>query len=513
MAYSPRVSRRLVPENEDGEDTFSEEPAPLMSVGRLPEERKQALSGVLQIRSERQSLVDRNIIRDAVEDKMSSPRIDNRSQKLSAFLQNRPSREHLQQINVIKGGHTNLSAKSLALQQQRTHDSLSQFIAHRPSLSHLMQRGILQGGVVEEKDENSIVSTPTHVEALAGTIVQQVSCGWAHTAVITYSGELWTFGFGENGRLGLGNEETSHVPRVVTSLRLAGSVTQVSCGDNHTAALVNGQLYTWGVGSWGRLGLGDQSDVWVPTLVSRLAHTTVTQVAAGGYHTLALTDGGDVFSFGWLKNGRLGLSEPLSEECVDRGAVVSPLQITSLSQQQVVRVAAGESSSAAVTADGRLYTWGSGAFGCLGHGQVGDETTPRVVEGLPPVTLVACGAHHMLTLTAGGLYSWGRNHYGQLGRESPDTPTPGVVTVDTAQGTVVAAGKTHSAFIAGGTLYSWGRGEYTGHQVSTSSPRPVHVQEASGWQAAACGWSHSAFVTSGGSLYTVGSKFRGHLGL
>ena len=93
--------------------------------------------------------------------------------------------------------------------------------------------------------------------------------------------------------------------------------------------------------------------------------------------------------------------------------------------RRVVRLAAGNNYSAAVTADGELFTWGQGAYGRLGHGGLEDVQLPTVVSALAGqrVVDVACGSGDAQTLavTAEGLvYSWGDGDYGKLGRGGSD---------------------------------------------------------------------------------------------
>jgi RCC1 and BTB domain-containing protein len=86
---------------------------------------------------------------------------------------------------------------------------------------------------------------PTYVDALRGVGVRQIACGSGHTVVLTTDGEVYTWGRGDDGRLGHGDNGWKYVPRITQSL--AGQVVcQVTCGSYHTAAVTgNGELYTW----------------------------------------------------------------------------------------------------------------------------------------------------------------------------------------------------------------------------------------------------------------------------
>ena len=75
---------------------------------------------------------------------------------------------------------------------------------------------------------------------------QQVACGDFHTAAVTPTGELYTWGEGVNGKLGHGNNEPEVKPKLVTCLTTGKKVVHVNCGDCHTAVVTTeGELYTW----------------------------------------------------------------------------------------------------------------------------------------------------------------------------------------------------------------------------------------------------------------------------
>ncbi|CAN0487994.1 unnamed protein product, partial [Ectocarpus sp. 12 AP-2014] len=95
-----------------------------------------------------------------------------------------------------------------------------------------------------------------------GALVIRAACGRDHSAIITNDGRIWTFGSGLHGQLGLGTVgETSSIPTVVDALMGVGTmrpdgsftgIEAVACGAWHTAALsTTGDVYTWG---WARFG-------------------------------------------------------------------------------------------------------------------------------------------------------------------------------------------------------------------------------------------------------------------
>ncbi|OQR92840.1 regulator of chromosome condensation (RCC1) [Thraustotheca clavata] len=147
---------------------------------------------------------------------------------------------------------------------------------------------------------------PTHFESEK---VVQISCGAFHSAAITESGQLYTWGKEDYGMLGIGHTPDIHVPHKVSFFESIPALS-VSCGGWHTVVVSRlGECYVFGRGEYGRLGLGDNRSHSHPRKVQALASHHIVQAAAGGSHTLFLTDKGEAFSCGRPDHGRLGNSD------------------------------------------------------------------------------------------------------------------------------------------------------------------------------------------------------------
>ena len=132
-------------------------------------------------------------------------------------------------------------------------------------------------GTVED-DANMMVTTPTLVNGLLGLPISQICCGGQHAAILTAFGEVYTWGRGGFGRLGHGDTQTLSDPKFVSALE-GIECCQVACGFAYTAVVTTeGALYTWGAGENGRLGLGDVEDRHVPSHVEDLSLTPIQQV-------------------------------------------------------------------------------------------------------------------------------------------------------------------------------------------------------------------------------------------
>lgn len=121
-------------------------------------------------------------------------------------------------------------------------------------------------------------------------------------------------------------------------------------------------------------------------------------LASHRHHSAAVTVCGKLFTWGHGKSGRLGHGN--EEVCM------LPTQVEGLAHQVVTDVAVAETHTAALTREGELYTWGRDRFGQLGHGSAGSSGrfAPKRVEGLRKVTVVAvaAGTEHTAVATSSG---------------------------------------------------------------------------------------------------------------
>lgn len=131
---------------------------------------------------------------------------------------------------------------------------------------------------------------------------EEVECGGYHTCVLTNSGELYTWGSNENGCLGIGSTDVFDLPERVQGPFLKSPVTKVSCGWKHTAAISEGNIFTWGWGgshgtfsedghsSGGQLGHGSDVDYIKPTMVTFERNVKALQISCGFNHTGAILE-------------------------------------------------------------------------------------------------------------------------------------------------------------------------------------------------------------------------------
>ncbi|XP_015126576.1 probable E3 ubiquitin-protein ligase HERC4 isoform X2 [Diachasma alloeum] len=255
---------------------------------------------------------------------------------------------------------------------------------------------------------------------------RQVSCGGSHTLALNEWGQLFSWGSNSDGQLGLNSQTPlEESPRMVKGLG-ARVIVQMACGLKHGLALTNnGELYSWGSNAEGQLGLGtDTKSELKPKLITSLAAIPIAFVACGGHHSVVVSKSGAIYAWGRNTFGQLGV--PLT------GNVHYPCQLRTLRSTRVRYVSCGEDFTAFLTIDGGVFTCGAGMYGQLGHGTNSNEILPRKIMELmgSVVTQITCGKRHMLALvpSRGRVYAWGLGGAGQLGiKGTGSAPLPQVV--------------------------------------------------------------------------------------
>ncbi|KAL9226494.1 hypothetical protein vseg_002301 [Gypsophila vaccaria] len=361
---------------------------------------------------------------------------------------------------------------------------------------------------------------------LAGSSTRwlDVACGREHTAAVASDGSLFTWGANDFGQLGDGTEESRKSPKRVEQLK-SEYVKSVSCGANCTAAIAaprendgtlsTGRLWVWGQNQgsdYPRLFWG----AFTPNMVIR-------QVSCGFVHVVALSEEGVLQSWGYNEYGQLGrgfscdgLQGPGILKAYAKHLDEAPEQI------KITQVSCGEYHTAAISETGDVYTWGLGNMGQLGHCSLqseNKEVLPRRVVALEGINVstVSCGGVHTCAVnTKGALYAWGGGQLGQLGigpqacsasfifkdsqimlRNIPALVIPSGVQL-------VACGHSHTLIsTSDGRIHGWGYNSYGQAANDTSTyawyPSPVDwcVGEV---RKLAAGGGHSAVLTDACSL-------------
>jgi alpha-tubulin suppressor-like RCC1 family protein len=288
----------------------------------------------------------------------------------------------------------------------------------------------------------------------------------------------------------------------------------------------DGTLWAWGFdiphfqdsyGSSAPVQLGSDSD-WL-------------FVTGSGDHAVAIKQDGTLWAWGKNDHGQLGNGNhndsAIPVQVVDRRTDLSP-------PNEWIAACAGQGFTAAIKADGLLYTWGNNDYGQLGNGTTTPHDYPDVIvypNGASNAVLniwksITCGENdsepYMLGLKYDGtLWAWGDGERGVIGNGASDgklNPTLVGNKTDGTDGgwTAVSAGIYHVLGLrADGSLWAWGSGSFG--ELGQSPPRASNVPlrvttPAKSWRAVGAGGGFSVALASDGHVYTWGTNSVGSLG-
>jgi alpha-tubulin suppressor-like RCC1 family protein len=389
----------------------------------------------------------------------------------------------------------------------------------------------------------------------------QLDAGQYHTCAVRPGGHLVCWGYNGDGELGYGNLNDvgdTNTPASAGPLDFGGvAVNAVSAGNNHTCALLaGGTVHCWGFNADGQLGYGNTASV--PSAASTGpvylgAGRSAVAITAGGSHTCAILDTGDVLCWGFGFDGQLGYD---SRQNLGDSTLPGSQTPVDLGGQHAIAVSGGTQHTCAILVGGSVRCWGFGVKGQLGYGDPNnrgdgvcvanvDPMLPancdaKVSDGAPvflgsgrtAVAISAGGLHTCAILDDGSVLCWGEGVDGQLGDGNTnnvgDAQQPGYAgrPVDLGPGrtaTAISAGDDHTcAILDNASVLCWGDGANgelgyggAGNVGDTQTPGSVgSVNLGPGRTAAAisAGGTHTCALLDNGSVRCWGSDTYGQLG-
>jgi len=270
--------------------------------------------------------------------------------------------------------------------------------------------------------EPPVQRVPAPILNMEGIRISSIATGESHSLFLTQEGRIWSCGVGFCGILGHGNISDCLQPRLIESLEGA-RIVDVAVGVRHSAAVSEkGQVFTWGAADVGQLGHGSADDLEMhervsdprtggffsyaskPTVVMGLfgKKITVSKVSCCNFTTVALTDQGRIYSWGNNTDGQCGLGQKCPHQkltYLDPHMHRTAMQVVSEPGQvqtgdlKFRSISSGGYHVLAVDMHNRLWTWGQGLWGKLGHGNQQSVYEPKLVDALK---------HHICQATAAG---------------------------------------------------------------------------------------------------------------
>lgn len=343
------------------------------------------------------------------------------------------------------------------------------------------------------------VKTPEQISSLGDDVIKVSAGGFHNLAITTGAGPSATSrkrsdgetgpkkksgGAKPKGQSGDGGKEKgkSDEPEGSKEGPSSSSGDKKKAGDGRgpRAAQAGTQLWAWGRGAEGQLGINSTSNQTSPVQVKGPGGagflTDVIAIGAGGKHSLAVKDDGTAWGWGRNAEGQVGDGTTKTRK--------TPVQVKGEGGvgflTDVLGVAAGDSHSLALKGAGGalgaartggvVRAWGKNSDGQLGDGSNTRRKTPVAVSGLTDVLEIAAGGFYSLARTsaaetakakprargrpgtseAGGeAWSWGSDQYGQLGNNASLANSNVPVMVTGLSGVLdISAGYWHAAAVA-----------------------------------------------------------------
>jgi alpha-tubulin suppressor-like RCC1 family protein len=329
------------------------------------------------------------------------------------------------------------------------------------------------------------------------------SCVFSSVASATYAinSSSLIMGWGEDGFGQLGNGTvTNNVDAPVQATGVT-SITALAVGWGHTLALkTDGTVWAWGYNAWGQLGNNSTTNSSAPVQVSGLS--SVIAITAGEGSSMALKSDGTVWAWGDNYYGELGNGSNTSSRV--------PVQVSGLTG--IVAVSYGQVEGIALKNDGTLWKWGEGIPAFTSNVPV------QAASGFTGVTAISAGNGHILLLRNNGtVWAWGLNYFGALGNGTNTDSNVPVQASGLSNIVAIAAptcGFQSLALKGDGTVWSWGYnndGEL-GNGSTTATNIPAEISGLSGISAVAAGASFSLALKNDGTVHTWGDNSSGELG-
>jgi len=318
----------------------------------------------------------------------------------------------------------------------------------------------------------------------------------------------WRFGLGHSERV---KKYTAY------DVPLKNVVTIAAAVNTAYAVLSNGTVMAWGGNFRGELGATPRSEVEITaggrataqSPIPVLDITDAIDIAAGDYHALAVTRGGQLWVWGYNLYEQIGIEMPIINFKTHTPAAMQylPFPVRVAGVTDVVAAAGGSSHSLALLKDGTVRSWGTNKMGQLGDGTTVNRKLPvRVAAVQNAVAIAADGEFSAALLADGTVMTWGSSNgpHGRLGL-SDDTPCPTPTLVPGATGIrVISIGGEHMVGLTrAGTVLAWGHSRYgeVGHPGIGAAPMAGLTNVAS----VAAYASRTFAVLANGTIMVIGA--------
>ena len=298
------------------------------------------------------------------------------------------------------------------------------------------------------------INDPTSISFMHNIYGKLVSCGNEHSLILSNNNEVFGVGSNEDGVLGLNDIKIKSFKPLLIHFGEKDEYTKriklISCGSIHNLVLTDdGKIFSWGAASGGQLGhdknifknssgVNKNNYLSKPTIISTLNEKkiNITKISCGEAHSIALSNKGNVYSWGFGSNGQLGLG--FCEDSFEPGKGFEKsrkLLPEKINLNGIKNIQCGKTFTMFINEENKLLACGNNDMNQLGFNHIKiynkrkchDLILPTLIDSFSTfeVKKISCGEGHCLAIISDtsfsgvqSLWSWGNNKFGQLGQGS-----------------------------------------------------------------------------------------------